>query len=123
MAHTVDLERRAGPRFVMSTNSRASRVRLRPGRTAQVLNLSRGGALIETDWRLMPGARADVQIGDAAAALVVSGRIVRCHVALLERSRVRYRAALAFDQQLPVWELTTPAGSGDREVSEPSGGI
>lgn len=123
MAHTVGVERRAGPRFVIPANSRVSRVRLRPGRTAQVLNLSRAGALIETDWRLSPGTRVDVQVGDAATALVVSGRIIRCHVALLERSRVRYQAALAFDQQLPVWELTTPLEPGERRMSEPPGGI
>jgi hypothetical protein len=83
-----------------------------------VLNVSRLGALIETDWRLLPGARVDVQIGDAAPGVVFSARISRCHVALLERSRVQYRAALIFDTQLPLWELTTHRGLRDHDGSQ-----
>jgi hypothetical protein len=74
--------------------------RLRPGRPARILDLSRGGALIETDWRLLPGARVELQLGDPVVRHQVKGRIVRCHVALLDRERIRYRGALAFEEQL-----------------------
>jgi hypothetical protein len=74
--------------------------RLRPGRTAQIIDVSPGGALIETDWRLLPGTRVELQLGDPVTLHRVKGRIVRCHVALLDRERVRYRGGLAFEEQL-----------------------
>ena len=123
MAHTLEIERRTSARIVIPANSRISRVRLRPGRTAHVLNVSRVGALIETDWRLLPGARVEVQIGEAAPGMVFTGRITRCHVALLERSRVQYRAALIFDTQLPMWELTTPSECRNQDGSQLPNGL
>jgi hypothetical protein len=83
------------------------RARLRPGRMAHVIDLCDGGALIETDWRLMPGMRVELQLGFPLPKFCVTGRILRCHVALLDRERIRYRGALAFEQRLPLWEPTT----------------
>jgi hypothetical protein len=77
------------------------RARLRPGRTAYIIDLSSGGALIEADWRLLPGMRVEMQVGEPTPLFQVTGRIVRCHVALLDRERIRYRGALVFEQPLP----------------------
>jgi hypothetical protein len=85
------------------------RARLRPGRTAHVVDLSAGGALIETDWRLLPGMRVEIQVGDPVSLFRVSGRILRCHVALLGRERIRYRGALMFEEQVPIGEGATQA--------------
>ncbi len=83
------------------------RARLRPGRTAHVIDLCSGGALIETDWRLLPGTRVELQLGHPVPKFRVAGRILRCHVALLDRERIRYRGALAFDERLPLGEDAT----------------
>lgn len=77
------------------------RIRLRPGRTAHVVDLSAGGALIETDWRLFPGMRVEMQLGEAVPLFRVVGRVLRCHVALLDCERIRYRGALMFEEHLP----------------------
>jgi hypothetical protein len=83
------------------------RARLRPGRTAPIVDLSSGGALIETDWRLLPGTRVEMQVGEPIPRFRVIGRILRCHVALLDRERIRYRGALMFEEQVPIGEATT----------------
>jgi hypothetical protein len=83
------------------------RARLRPGRTATVVDLSSGGALIETEWRLLPGTRVEMQVGDPVPLFRVAGHILRCHVALLDGHRIRYRGALAFEKQLPFGEAAT----------------
>ena len=83
------------------------RARLRPGRTAHIVDVSAGGALIETDWRLLPGIRVEMQLGEPVPLFRVAGRVIRCHVALLDRERIRYRGALMFDEQLPVGEVQT----------------
>lgn len=101
MAEPVKHERRAAPRVATSPGDGLDRARLRPGRVALVVDLSAGGALIETDCRLMPGARVELQLGDPKPVITVGARIVRCHVSLLDRERIRYRGALAFEKRLP----------------------
>lgn len=108
MADTV--ERRAWPR--MDTGSRLDMAngKLRPGRPAQIVDVSAGGALIETDWRLLPGTRVELQVGEPVALYRVKARILRCHVTRLDRERIRYRGALMFEERLPFGEKEGSGG-------------
>lgn len=106
-------ERRASPRLPALSLTGMERARLRPGRVALIVDLSSGGALIETDWRLMPGMRVEMQVGDPVPLFRIAGRIVRCHVALLGREGIRYRGALKFEEQLPIGEADT---QGDHAI-------
>ena len=83
------------------------RARLRPGRSAFIVDLSSVGALIETDWRLLPGLRVELQLGEPVPLFRVTARILRCHVSLVGREQIRYRGALAFEERLPFGEDTT----------------
>lgn len=118
MARAVAHERRAAPRVPAFNISGMERARLRPGRMAHILDVSSGGALIETDWRLLPGMRVELQLGEPVPLFRVAGRILRCHVALLDRERIRYRGALMFEEQLPVGEVATHGVGGGTEQSE-----
>lgn len=104
-------ERRAWPRLSTVEHVEMANGRLRPGRTAQVVDVSPGGALIETDCRLLPGTRVELQLGAPGTLYRVKGRILRCHVALLDRERIRYRGALAFEELLPFGGNERPQGS------------
>jgi hypothetical protein len=77
-------------------------VRLRPGRTARILDVSPTGALVETAWPLSPGTRVELQVGATLSPRVVKGTIVRCHVAALDRQGISYRGAVAFEEVLPL---------------------
>jgi hypothetical protein len=88
--------------------------RLRPGRTAQIIDLSPGGALIETDWRLLPGTRVELHLGDPVTLHRVKSRILRCHVAMLDRERIRYRGALIFEEQLLLSGTVNGGSVNDR---------
>ena len=114
MGGTVRRERRASTRVLALTMEGMERARLRPGRTADIVDLSCGGALIETDWRLLPGMRVELQVGDPVPLFRVAARILRCHVAVVDRTRIRYRGALMFDKQLPFGEATTQRVEGSR---------
>lgn len=96
------LERRAWPRVSTFDGSGMAHGRLRPGRPAHIVDVSPGGALIETDCRLLPGMHVELQVGEPVALYSVKGRILRCHVALLDRERIRYRGALVFEQQIAL---------------------
>jgi hypothetical protein len=104
-------ERRAWPRSTTVERMGMADGRLRPGRTAKIVDVSAGGALIETDWRLLPGTRVELQLGHPVTLHRVKGRIVRCHVARLDRERIRYRGALLFEEQLLLTGNERPASS------------
>ena len=110
MAKALAQERRAAPRVSTFGHSGMGYARLRPGRTACVVDLSAGGALLETDWRLLPGSRLELQLGGPTAFYKLAGRILRCQVALLDRDRIRYRGALAFEEKLAFWGTRDPVG-------------
>jgi PilZ domain len=69
-----------------------------------LVNLSRGGALVESSQRLRWGTRCDVEWTSVDGLVSVTARVVRCFVARLEASAVRYRTALSF-----VTPVATPA--------------
>lgn len=119
MAGAVTHDRRASPRVAGLALPGMDRARLRPGRTAHIVDLSSGGALIETDWRLLPGVRVEIQVGEPVPLFRVTGRILRCQVTLLCRERIRYRGALMFEEQVPVGEPTTQPGDPDGKGLEP----
>jgi hypothetical protein len=108
MADTV--ERRAWPRVDTGLHLDMARGRLRPGRPAQIVDVSAGGALIETESRLLPGTRVELQVGEPVALYKVKARILRCHVARLDRERIRYRGALAFEEPLLFGGSNDPRG-------------
>jgi hypothetical protein len=116
MADPVNQERRASPRIPALAIAGMERARLRPGRSAYVVDLSSGGALIETDWRLLPGVRVEMQIGEPLPMLRVTGRILRCHVALLARERITYRGAMKFEHQVVFGEVSTHGVAAGTEL-------
>ena len=73
---------------------------LRPGQHVTLLNISSHAALVESDARLRPGAKTELQLAAPGARASVRGRLDRCHVAALEP--LRYRGVLIFEQVLDV---------------------
>ena len=90
-------------------------VRLRGGEPARVVNLSRGGALLETSQRVLPGRRYVVHWRRAGRVCAVSARLLRASVRAVGPSRVVYHGALAFDEDArEFWELATHTGTAVR---------
>jgi hypothetical protein len=85
--------------------------RVRPGHWAAILDVSDGGALIETAKGLLPGATVDLQFGTVQRQTFVRGRVLRCTVTTVRASAVLYTAAIAFEYPLPVRE-SAAAGIG-----------
>jgi PilZ domain len=90
------IERRRDTR-VTDPAPEAIRVTLRVGSATSLINLSAGGALVETTRPLQPGARVNLQVLTAAHTFTVPAHVVRCAVWSLDaESGVTYRGALAF---------------------------
>ena len=74
--------------------------RVRPGHPASVLDVSAGGALVETAHRLLPGAAVELQLETSSRRASMKGRVLRSSVSGLQASSIQYRGAIGFDRQL-----------------------
>jgi hypothetical protein len=81
--------------------------RVRPGHGAQVIDVSAGGALIETTHRLLPGSVVELHVDRGGHHACVRGRVLRCAVVRVRPASVAYRGAIGFDRDLP-WLLDGP---------------
>jgi hypothetical protein len=106
--------RRVGPQDCPG----ASGLRIRPGRGAQVIDLSGGGLLIESDAQVLPGAFLDVLLRTGDTARVMRARVTRCSVSSLHPvDGIRYRAGICFQQ--PVREFVGGLGSWEGNTQLP----
>lgn len=90
-------ERRHDTRFTHPAVTSA-RATLRPGCIATIVNLSVGGALVQSARPLRPGARTHVQLATDRRACSLTATVLRCVVALIDEQGVLYRSALRFDR-------------------------
>jgi len=105
MAAAVKGDRRLAAR---STNHDIVSARVRPGRQVAVIDISSGGALIETHHRLLPGTSVELHVEQSDRRITLRGRVLRCAVSRVQPSAVSYRGAIAFDRHLP-WFVNEPA--------------
>jgi len=105
-------DRRVDARFAL-TRSSITRATLRPGCAVRVVNLSAGGALVQADQPLRPGARVHLQLVTTVRAFPLVARVLRCAVFTLDpHEGATYRGALQFEDRCEsFWESATQHGS------------
>lgn len=80
-------------------------VRLRPRIEVVLMDLSAGGALVETATRLRPGMKTVLQLTTRNGELRAFGEVVRAWVSAIPPDRgVLYRGALRFDRPIDLPE-------------------
>jgi hypothetical protein len=94
---TAALERRRVNRHGPERHG-IERVRIRPGYDASLLNLSIAGALLETPFRLLPGAGVELQVETTGRRVRIRAHVLRCAVACLRSDGISYRGAITFDE-------------------------
>lgn len=90
-------ERRCAERMVGSDSPWGVNARLRPGQDVTLVNISVGGALVESAARMSPGSRAELQLFGTLRSQV-RGRVAHCRV--LHVDPLRYQGGIAFDERL-----------------------
>jgi len=86
--------------------------RVRPGYDVSLINVSAGGALVESRHRLLPGALVELHLETPERRTAVRGRVLRCAVSRLRSTSVCYRGAIGFDAHLPWFADDESAGYG-----------
>jgi len=94
-------DRRRTPRHGRVEEHGIVSAKVRPGRDAAVVDVSAGGALLETAHRLLPGTAVELQLETSGGREIVRGRVLRCTVTSLRSTSVCYRGAVGFDRHLP----------------------
>jgi PilZ domain-containing protein len=100
-------ERRRDSRFGRGVIA-AMRAVLRPGRAVSLVNVSAGGALVESPRPLRPGSDVHLQLTTGHRSFGLSARVLRCAVAAIDSTGVLYRGALSFANRCDaLWESAT----------------
>jgi hypothetical protein len=94
-------ERRTHRRFIRLEWDSPVLARIRPGHDVVVIDLSHGGALVETGRRLTPGATAELQLEALDGRHTTRAMVVRSYVCLLQSDQVLFRTALEFERPVP----------------------
>jgi hypothetical protein len=84
--------------------------RVRPGYDVLIIDVSVGGALVESRHRLLPGAIVELHLETPQRQTAVRGRVLRCAVSRLRSTSVCYRGAIGFDRHLPWFADDESAG-------------
>jgi hypothetical protein len=77
-------------------------VRLRTAGHVSLIDLSAGGALIDSDVPLRPGAVLSLEIIGRGLEAVIPLQILRCYVSALMADRARYRGACEFTRPIEL---------------------
>lgn len=90
-----------------------SHATLRPGYVVHLVDLSAGGALVQTRRALRPGARVHFNLVLRERSFGLSARVLRCVVWTLDWSEgISYRGALQFEERCELLrEMATHGGS------------
>jgi hypothetical protein len=88
--------------------------RVKPDHHARLIDVSAGGALIETTHRLLPGATVELHMESSSRRTDVRGCVLRSAVVRVRPTFVCYQGAIGFDRHLP-WLCDV----SDREPSSP----
>jgi hypothetical protein len=98
-------DRRVHPRLPLSELDWLNTVRLKYGPVVSLIDLSTGGAQIETSSRLQPGAVVVVQISGPDGEIAMPSNVLRCHVSQVTPFPM-YRSALSFKRAFDAPQRT-----------------
>lgn len=118
MTHPI-VERRRMRRLSRVDQHRITATRIRPGHHAVTLDVSAGGALIETAYRLLPGTSVELHVETDTRQTRLRGEVLRCAVAKVRADAVCYRGAIRFDRHLP-WFVDESAGQASAPDARPA---
>jgi hypothetical protein len=76
-------------------------VHLGEGPEINLINISVGGALIETQERMLPGSAVSLKFVTTEKVYFIEGRIIRCNVVSIDKV-ISYQCAVVFNEDLTI---------------------
>jgi hypothetical protein len=110
-------ERRASPRLPPEAFPTLNGAFLSNGAIIQLIDISTGGALVESEERLKPDTKICLQICTTEGTFTLLGRILRSTISRLEGGPC-YRSRIAFDDKFPLQAASSsPSTTEDIEAA------
>jgi chromosome segregation ATPase len=72
------------------------------GSAVELVNASRGGAMVESDSRLAPGRMVSVSVNAGGATYVLRGRVLRSEVAGLSGGKLKFKSGIEFHEEFSL---------------------
>ena len=88
------------------------------GPEVKLINISRGGALIESREPLAKGSEICLQLVTAGKVYLIRGRILRYYISFIAGNALRYRSAIAFDKDLAIMPTMETSRGVPSEMAE-----
>jgi PilZ domain len=102
-------DRRRTHRFPATAIPGFKTVHLGTGPEVELVNISRGGALVESTSRLTPSSNISLRLVAGESSFVIRGRVLRSQVAGFLGCMLRYRSAIQFTQEFVLLpEIESP---------------
>jgi hypothetical protein len=98
------VNRRQAHRFDASSISSLKSVHLGEGPEIKLINISMGGALIETQERMSPGSSVSLRVVTTEAVHLIEGRILRCNANTIGEGSV-FQSAVTFNKDFTILPL------------------
>ena len=114
------LDRRISRRRRLAEIPLITEIRAR-SETLNVVNVSRGGILIETGVRWLPGTSSLLEILRMDGSLRLRAEVVRCCVTAVSADMLRFRVGIAFNRELDFIEDEDVLDELTSDLSLPSG--
>ena len=95
-------EVRVDPRVPAAAVPSISAVKLSPGETVTLINISATGVLVEGRTRFVPSTRVTVNFEGGFIPAQVKGKVVRCQVASISSGQLQYQSGIAFDARIAL---------------------
>lgn len=99
-AAPVQADLRIEPRFPATAVPTITSMKLSPGDTVELVNISRSGVLVEGRTRFVPGTRITVLFDGGFSPARMKGKVVRCHVSSINDGILRYQSGIQFEDRL-----------------------
>jgi hypothetical protein len=83
----------------------------------KVVNISRGGALLESEVRLPPGTRIVLRVVTIEGVIQITGQVLRSSISSL-KGTPKYQSAVAFENPLRILDDLSEKAAGGLDPSE-----
>jgi hypothetical protein len=111
-----DASRRQHPRLNANAVPSLKSVSINQGTEARVINISRGGVLLETEVRLRPQMKILLKIVTIDGLIKMEGHILRSSISCLQ-GKPRYQSAISFDHPFLMLDDLSPEMEEHRHKS------
>ncbi len=115
-------DRRSSPRLSPEAYPSLKGACLVSGSEVKLINISKGGALLESVERLSPSTRISLRLITTEGVIQLYGQILRSTISHLNGG-LRYRSAVSFEQEFPLQTVNATAVSTsetERETPSPT---